>query len=1336
MCFNLKKMFTTGTLLFACLSLILTGCGGSGGGGATTASVQTISGIVSKGPVEGATVTVWQLVNGQKSAKLGETVSRSDGRYSLVIPASSGPVLVEVTGNSAAAYLDENNPTGPRVQFNAGHKFRTAVPDVTTAPTIVVTPLTEAAVQVAAQADGTLPTADIKKANGALSNLLGLDIVTTLPNNVAVNQISDLNNDRDRYGAYLAGIQRQTAVEGKTVEAVITSLVAPIINNVALGEAGTNFLSSLNAVISNSDINPTGVTRLPDATTLQSAITAPVPIPESDTTPPSAPTGLTAALDNVKTVKLSWNASASADTAGYMIFRNGDLIATVKTLLYYDSSDMAYTTYTYTVKAFDGARNASAVSSVTITLHSPVVLDTTPPSQPQGLAVSSVGSGSVTLTWNASTDAFGVQGYTIFRNGQKTASVTNPGYTDTQVAANTQYRYQVMAFDAAGNASAAGSEVTVLTLAPAQAADTQPPTAPLGLTASDLTSGSVKLVWNPATDNSGVVAGYRIYRDTKLLDTVKVPGFSDCTVGANTTYKYTVTAFDAAGNASAASNEVTLVTLANPQATDVTPPTAPTGLFSPNFTRNTVNLAWNVSMDNERVAGYHIYRDGAKIATVTQPGYSDTPLAANTLYTYRVGAFDPAGNVSAFSADLSVTTLPESTVGDTQKPSAPTNLAASAVTDRAITLTWTAATDNVGVVKYDIYRNGLKISSVTAAGLTDALGLTPSTTYRYTIQAFDGANNASSFSAELAVTTAAPSDVTAPTAPAKLTAVSISSTAITLAWTGSIDAYGVVRYDIYRDGVKIGSTAGSARSFTDTAPDQDGSCIYKVQAVDAAGNLSPFSSDLSVGQQLPPPIDINVDGQVDPGTGGSSIPDQQAPTAPTNLAATTFATSATTSSVVLTWNAATDNIAVVGYEVYRNAVKIATLAKPGCTVTGVPSGTAANYYIVAYDGAGNRSAASSQLTVTPNQVSLNVTVGGQLDVGITGSPSLDQQAPSAPTNLAATAFATSATTSSVVLTWNAATDNVGVAGYEVYRAGVKIATVTQPGYTVTGVPSDTTANYFVIAYDTAANRSVASNQLTITPNQASLGVTVSGQLDAGITGSPSLDTTAPTAPAGLAATTFATSATTSSVVLTWNAATDNVGVAGYEVYRAGVKIATVTQPGYTATGVASGTTANYFVIAYDAAANRSVASNQLTVTPNQASLGVTVGGQLSPGIVDAPSVDVQAPTAPAGLAAATFATSATTSSVVLTWNAATDNVGVAGYEVYRAGVKIATVTQPGYTVTGVPSGTTANYFVIAYDTAANRSVASNQLTVTPNQASLGVTVGGQLDPGIVAAPSL
>ena len=92
--------------------------------------------------------------------------------------------------------------------------------------------------------------------------------------------------------------------------------------------------------------------------------------------------------------------------------------------------------------------------------------DTTPPSVPTGLTVTGTTSGSVSLSWTASTDNVGVTGYDVFRGGTRVATVTSgTTYTDTGLTAATAYSYTVDARDAAGNVSAASSAVTATTAA-------------------------------------------------------------------------------------------------------------------------------------------------------------------------------------------------------------------------------------------------------------------------------------------------------------------------------------------------------------------------------------------------------------------------------------------------------------------------------------------------------------------------------------------------------------------------------------------------------------------------------------------------------------------------------------------------------------------------------------------------------------------------------------------------------------------------------------------------------------------------------------------------------
>jgi chitodextrinase len=85
---------------------------------------------------------------------------------------------------------------------------------------------------------------------------------------------------------------------------------------------------------------------------------------------------------------------------------------------------------------------------------------------------------------------------------------------------------------------------------------------------------------------------------------------------------------------------------------DTTPPSAPTNLkLTPGYKR--IALSWKASADNVGVAGYYIYRDGAKIATVSGTSYTNTGLVSGTTYAYYLVAFDGAQNQSAPSATVS-----------------------------------------------------------------------------------------------------------------------------------------------------------------------------------------------------------------------------------------------------------------------------------------------------------------------------------------------------------------------------------------------------------------------------------------------------------------------------------------------------------------------------------------------------------------------------------------------------------------------------------------------------------------------------------------------------------
>jgi chitodextrinase len=179
---------------------------------------------------------------------------------------------------------------------------------------------------------------------------------------------------------------------------------------------------------------------------------------------------------------------------------------------------------------------------------------------------------------------------------------------------------------------------------------------------------------------------------------------------------------------------------------------------------------------------------------------------------------------------------------DKQPPTTPTGLRAVAVNANQIDLSWVTSTDNVAVTGYVIYRDRLKLTTVSGTStLYHDVGLMPSTGYIYSVQAVDAAGNSSPQSSLTKATTPAATDKVPPTTPANLQATSVSSSEIDLSWSASTDNVAVTGYVVYRDGVRLTTVAGTVTSFHDTDLDFSTRYVYTVQAVDAAGNSSPQS---------------------------------------------------------------------------------------------------------------------------------------------------------------------------------------------------------------------------------------------------------------------------------------------------------------------------------------------------------------------------------------------------------------------------------------------------------------------------------------------------------------
>jgi chitodextrinase len=241
------------------------------------------------------------------------------------------------------------------------------------------------------------------------------------------------------------------------------------------------------------------------------------------------------------------------------------------------------------------------------------------------------------------------------------------------------------------------------------------------------------------------VTGYEVFKDGVLAGSPTASPFDLTGLTASTTYSMTVKARDAAGNRSAASTAKSVTTLA---VVDTTVPSTPTALASSAITPTSFTLKWTASTDNVAVTGYEIFKGGVLAGTSATPSFDVIGLVPATTYSMTVKAVDAAGNHSAASTAKSV-----KTTSDTIAPSAPTGLAATNVNETNFTLSWAAATDNIGVTGYDVIQNGIGAGSSVTTSLS-VTGLSPGTVYVMYVYAKDAAGNRSGASTGLTVKTA------------------------------------------------------------------------------------------------------------------------------------------------------------------------------------------------------------------------------------------------------------------------------------------------------------------------------------------------------------------------------------------------------------------------------------------------------------------------------------------------------------------------------------------------------------------------------------------------------
>jgi chitodextrinase len=597
------------------------------------------------------------------------------------------------------------------------------------------------------------------------------------------------------------------------------------------------------------------------------------------------------------------------------------------------------------------------------------------------------------------------------------------------------------------------------------ASDTSPPSKPANLTATAASSGEVDLSWAASTDDVGVT-GYEISRGGSVLATIgNVTSYADTSVAASTSYTYVVRALDAAGHRSDPSDPVGVTTSAAPSVTTLTP------------TADAIVREASPSTNAGSSAGLRV--DGGSDPDVETYIRFSVPTLGGALQraTLRLWVTSPTANGPAVYATGSGWT--ESGITWTNRPAR----TGAGVADAGALATGTWASFDVTPL-------------VTGPGIYN-LALAGTSTDGVDFSSREGAN-APQLLVE-ATSGGGSTDNESPTTPTGVTATVVSASQVDLTWNASTDNVAVTNYEISRDGSVL-TTVGAATTYSDTTVAPGTTYSYRVVALDLSGNRSTPSGAAAAttpGQTVTvgPSADARVE-EANPSTnfgtvsplrvdGGSGTHVE------TYLSFTLSGLSGTVRHAALRlWatSGTIDGPVVTPTTTGWTEQGITWATKPASTgeaiadIGGVSTGTWVEVDVT-NSVVGNGTYAFRLAGESTDGVDFGAREGAtdpQLVVSM-GGP--DTQRPTAPGNLRGTA----GSATQVDLTWNASTDDVAVANYQVFRGATQIATIgpTHTNYSDTTASANTTYAYTVKAADRAGNVSPASNIVSVTTTTTS-----------------------------------------------------------------------------------------------------------------------------------------------------------------------------------------------------------------------------------------------------------
>ncbi|WP_052342628.1 immunoglobulin-like domain-containing protein [Bacillus sp. EB01] len=402
-------------------------------------------------------------------------------------------------------------------------------------------------------------------------------------------------------------------------------------------------------------------------------------------------------------------------------------------------------------------------------------------------------------------------------DGDLTSSIVMDGLVNLKVAGTYSVTYTVT--DSSGNKAAAVRKITVK------------PAAPIQVKAASASYNSIKISWGAVSG----ATGYEVYMATSPSGTYSYAGststtsFTKGSLATNATYYFKIRAYQTVGGSKVYS-DYSAAGSAKPV------PSVPGFVKAASASYNSIKISWGAVSG---ATGYDVYRAASSTGKYTYVGttkyasFTNTGLATNSPYYYKVRAYRLVGTVKVYSGY-------SSTVTAKPVPSVPASVKAASASYNSIKVSWGAVS---GATGYAVYRATSSTGTYSYVGTTKATSftnsaLTTNKLYYYKIRAYRTVGKINVYSGYSAAVSTKP----LPSVPAGFTAARYTSSSIKLTWGKVAGATG---YEISRSTTKSGTyktiKTTSSASFINTGLAKGKTYYYKVRAYRLVGKTKIYS---------------------------------------------------------------------------------------------------------------------------------------------------------------------------------------------------------------------------------------------------------------------------------------------------------------------------------------------------------------------------------------------------------------------------------------------------------------------------------------------------------------